>query len=78
MPVPEGFFTKSGAVASIHERTGYGRLAIENAMQKLVVAGTIHFFDHPGHKHAKLLSKQDVERVIAALTIVGVPQEPEP
>jgi hypothetical protein len=77
MPVPEGFFTKSGATAFIHDRTGYGRLAIENAMQKLVDAGSIHFFDHPGHKHAKLLSKQDVERVIAALTIVGTPPQTE-
>jgi len=78
MPVPEGYFTKSSAIAYIREQTGYGRLAIENVMDKLSATGRIHFFDHPGHKQAKLLSKQDVEQVITALTVVGSVHESEP
>lgn len=69
MPVPDGYLTKTAAYAYIRERTGYGRLVIDNKMDELEAAGIIHFIDNPGHRQSKLLSKKGAEKVVAALTV---------
>ncbi len=69
MPVPEGYVTKTNALAIIRERTGCGRFVAENKMAELEAAGAIRFVDNPTDRHHRLISRRDVEKVIAALTL---------
>jgi hypothetical protein len=69
MRVPEGYFTKTAAYEYIRERTGYGRLVIDNKMDELEAEGTIRFIDNPGNRQSKLISRNDVEKVVKALTV---------
>lgn len=71
IPVPDGYLTLSGAYAAIRSRTGFGRLIIDNMLDKMEAAGTIQLLNHPAHKQAKIISAEDVEKVVIALTTVS-------
>jgi hypothetical protein len=69
MPVPDGYVTKTNALAIIREQTGCGRFVAENKMAELAEAGTIRFVDNPGNRHLRLISRRDVDKIVAALTL---------
>jgi hypothetical protein len=52
------------------QRTGFGRYVIERKMNELVGSGAIKFVDDPADIRKKLISKEDVETVIQALTTI--------
>jgi biotin operon repressor len=68
MPAP-GYMTKTQAVEHVRERTGYGRRAVENKVDELERAGIIKFIPDPGHRFAQLISNNDVEKLVEALTV---------
>ena len=65
------YIAKTQAVLEIMQRTGYGRFVIERKMNEMVGAGLIRFVDDPADIRKKLISRQDVEGVIQALTTYG-------
>ncbi len=69
MPAPEGYVTKMAAITMIRQRTGYGRFVIEKKMAELEAAGNIRFHDNPGNERSKVISKLDVEKIVAALSL---------
>lgn len=64
------YIAKTQAVIDIMQRTGYGRYVIERKMNELVGSNTIRFVDDPADIRKKLISKEDVEAVIHALTTI--------
>ena len=64
------YVAKTQAVIDIMQRTGFGRFVIERKMNELVGAGKIRFVDDPADIRKKLLSKEDIEEVVRALTTI--------
>jgi len=62
------YLTKGAAVFEIMQATGYGRQVIEKKMVELETKGQIAFVDDLGDTRKKLISRQHVDIVIAALT----------
>jgi hypothetical protein len=67
--MPAGFVTKTVAVNYIGQRTGYGRRVVERKLEEMQQVGDITFVPDPGRIGVLLLSQDDVEKVVAALTI---------
>jgi predicted transcriptional regulator len=63
----EEFITKGQAVTEIMQTTGYGRQVIEKKFVELETRGVIKFEDDPGDTRKKLISKDDVQKVINSL-----------
>ncbi len=71
MPTP-GYITKNQAIADIQSATGYGRRAALRKIDDMASAGEITLIPDPGNSHATLISKPDVQKVIAAMTLPPV------
>lgn len=61
--------TKTQAIAEVTRVTGYGRFVIEKKMAELVGAGKIRLIDDPGDRRRQIMSPDDIQIVIDALTI---------
>ena len=59
---------KTTAVIEIMQQLSVGRSIVEKRMTELESAGKIRFIDDPRDSRKKLISRQDVEVVIRALT----------
>jgi DNA-binding MarR family transcriptional regulator len=59
---------KTTAVIEIMQRLNVGRSIVEKRMTELESAGKIRFIDDPRDSRKKLISKEDAEQVIRALT----------
>ncbi len=64
------YVAKTQAVIDIMQRTNFGRFVIERKMNELVGAGRIRFVDDPADIRKKLISKEDIEEVVRALTTI--------
>ena len=64
------YVAKTQAVIEIMQRTGFGRFVIERKMNELVGARKIRFVDDPADIRKKLISKEDLEEVVRALTTI--------
>lgn len=62
------FIQKSQAVAEVMQATGYGRYAIEKKIAELTGAGLIRLIDDPGDRRRQLISREQVQIIIDALT----------
>ena len=62
------FITKSQAVMEVMQATGYGRYVIEKKIAELMGAGLIRLIDDPGDRRRQLISKEQVQIIIDALT----------
>jgi hypothetical protein len=62
------FVTKGQAVIEIMQATGYGRQVIEKKFVELETRGEIKFEDDPGDTRKKLISRDDVRKVISSLS----------
>jgi DNA-binding MarR family transcriptional regulator len=59
---------KTAAVIEIMQQLSVGRSIVEKRMTELESAGKIRFLDDPRDSRKKLISRQDVETVVRALT----------
>ena len=59
---------KTAAVIEIMQQLQVGRSIVEKRMTELESAGKIRFIDDPRDSRKKLISRQDIEIVIRALT----------
>jgi hypothetical protein len=59
---------KTAAVIEIMQQLGVGRSIVEKRMTELESSGKIRFVDDPRDSRKKLISRQDIETVIRALT----------
>jgi hypothetical protein len=62
------YMLKTQAVFETIQRTGAGRFIVEKRMAEMASSGEIKFVDDPRDSRKKLISRQDVETVIKALT----------
>jgi hypothetical protein len=62
------FISKSQAVTEVMQATGYGKYVIEKKIAELTGAGRIRLIDDPGDRRRQLISKEQVEIIIDALT----------
>jgi len=62
------YILKTQAVLEVMQRTGAGRFIVEKRMSEMESRGQIRFVDDPRDSRKKLISKEDVEQVIKALT----------
>jgi hypothetical protein len=62
------YMLKTQAVTEVMQRTGAGRFIVEKRMAEMESSGQIRFADDPRDSRKKLISKEDVEQVIQALT----------
>jgi hypothetical protein len=62
------YMLKTQAVTEVMQRTGAGRFIVEKRMAEMESSGQIRFADDPRDSRKKLISKEDVEQVIRALT----------
>ena len=67
--MPAGYVTKTVAVNYIGQRTGYGRCVVERKVEDMAQAGEIMFVPDPGRATVTLISQDDIEKVISALTL---------
>jgi hypothetical protein len=66
MSVP--YMLKTQAVLEVMQRTGAGRFIVEKRMAEMESSGQIRFVDDPRDSRKKLISREDVEQVVRALT----------
>lgn len=59
---------KTTAVIEIMQQLGVGRSIVEKRMTELEIAGKIRFIDDPRDSRKKLISGDDIQQVIRALT----------
>lgn len=59
---------KTTAVIEIMQQLGVGRSIVEKRMTELEVSGKIKFIDDPRDSRKKLISSEDIETVVRALT----------
>jgi DNA-binding MarR family transcriptional regulator len=59
---------KTAAVIEIMQQLRVGRSIVEKRMTELESAGKIKFIDDPRDSRKKLISRQDIEAVVRALT----------
>ena len=62
------YVPKTQAVIEIMQRTGVGRFVVERQINRMEEAGTIKFVDDPRDIRKKLISRDDVEKVVRTLT----------
>ena len=62
---------KTQAVAEMMQQTGFGRFIIERKMNELLTLGKIKLLDDPADIRRKLISRQDMDVIVKALTNVG-------
>jgi transposase len=62
------YILKTQAVTEVMQRTGAGRFIVEKRMAEMESSGQIRFTDDPRDSRKKLISKEDVEQVVRALT----------
>ncbi len=67
--MPAGYVTKTIAVNYIGQRTGYGRRVVERKIDEMAQSGDIIFVPDPGRASVTLLSQDDIDKVISALTL---------
>lgn len=63
------YTAKTAAVLEIMQRTGVGRFVIERKMNEMEGSGQITFIDDPRDIRKKLISRNDLEAVVQALSI---------
>jgi hypothetical protein len=66
----DDYLTKTDAVLAIMQRTRSGRFIVEKRMNELESTGKIRFIEDPRDSRRKLISKEDVEEVVRALTTI--------
>ena len=59
---------KTTAVIEIMQRLSVGRSIVEKRMTELEFSGKIKFIDDPRDSRKKLISSDDIEQVVRALT----------
>jgi len=62
------YMLKTQAVLEVMQRTGAGRFIVEKRMSEMESSGQIRFADDPRDSRKKLLSRNDLELVVRALT----------
>jgi len=62
------FLLKTQAVAEVMQRTGAGRFIVEKRMAEMESSGQIRFVDDPRDSRKKLISQDDLEKVVKVLT----------
>jgi DNA-binding MarR family transcriptional regulator len=68
MNVNTQYLTKTQAITEIMERTGVGRFVVERQINKMEGDRAISFIDDPRDFRRKLISREDVEAVVASFT----------
>ena len=66
MPETE-FVAKTDAIEDVRRATGYGRYIIDRKMDELAEAGKITILEDPGDRRKKIISREHILIVIAAL-----------
>ena len=67
--VNTNYVTKTQAVMEVMQATGYGRFVIEKKMAELIGAGQIRLVDDPGDRRRQMISRDQVQIIIDALTL---------
>lgn len=67
--MPAGFMSRTQAIRYVMEKTGYGRPAVERKMAEMSGQGLIEVVPDPGRRAIELISEEDVEKVVEALTL---------
>jgi len=62
------YVPKTEAVLEIMQRTGVGRFVVERQINKMEESGLISFVDNPRDFRQKLISRENVEAVVQALS----------
>jgi hypothetical protein len=62
------FIPKSQAVLEVMQATGYGKYVIEKKIAELTGAGLVRLIDDPGDRRRQLISRDQVQVIIDALT----------
>jgi hypothetical protein len=62
------YILKTQAVLEVMQRTGAGRFIVERRMAEMESSGQIRFADDPRDSRKKLISREDVEQVVRALS----------
>lgn len=63
------YVTKTQAIMEVMQKTGYGRFVIEKKMAELVGAQKIRLVDDPGDRRRQMISVENVQVIIEALTL---------
>jgi DNA-binding transcriptional regulator GbsR (MarR family) len=67
--VNTNYVTKTQAIMEVMQATGYGRFVIEKKMSELIGAGLIRLVDDPGDRRRQMISRDQVQIIIDALTL---------
>lgn len=62
------FIPKSQAVLEVMQATGYGKYVIEKKIAELTGAGLVRLIDDPGDRRRQLITRDQVQVIIDALT----------